>query len=249
MDFKLANALGRIVELKDRSTGAHTWRVTMYAQAMAEADRMPISEVLSFMLGAVLHDFGKIDVPAEILFKPACLTEDEYRTVQRHPIDGWERLRRLGVDDPFVLNVVRSHHERMDGSGYPDGLCGADIPVEARWFAVIDAFDAMTGFRPYRDGIRETDAARAIEDLEAHSGTWYEPRAVEVFKALHGAGRLDSILDHLNDKDGLLTPGTPLSKDVISMAHDALLTSSPKSADHQHIDAIIKLAKQTEIKS
>ena len=155
MDFKLANALGRIVELKDRSTGAHTWRVTMYAQAMAEADRMPISDIMSFMLGAVLHDLGKIDVPSDILSKPTGLTDVEYLTMKRHPVDGWERLRRLGVEDPFVLNVVRSHHERMDGTGYPDGLRGMNIPIEARWFAVIDAFDAMTGRRPYRDDIRD----------------------------------------------------------------------------------------------
>ncbi len=249
MDFKLANALGRIVELKDRSTGAHTWRVTMYAQAMAEADRMPISEVMSFMLGAVLHDLGKIDVPGEILSKPSGLTDIEYLTMRRHPIDGWERLRRIGVEDPLVLNVVRSHHERMDGSGYPDGLSGSDIPMEARWFAVIDAFDAMTGLRPYRHGTREKDASRAIEELRSLSGTWYEPRAVETFEALYAAGRLGSILDHLNDQNGLETAAPPLSKEVIEMARDALLQSNPEGADHRHIDDIIKLAQHREIRS
>ncbi|MDG2022634.1 MAG: HD domain-containing phosphohydrolase [Phycisphaerales bacterium] len=249
MDFKLANALGRIVELKDRSTGAHTWRVTMYAQAMAEAARMPISEVMSFMLGAVLHDLGKIDVPGDILSKPSSLTDNEYLTIQRHPIDGWERLRRIGVEDPLVLNVVRNHHERMDGSGYPDGLRGADIPMEARWFAVIDAFDAMTGLRPYRDGTREQDTSRAIEELRSHSGTWYEPRAVETFEALYEAGRLDSILDHLNDKSGLETATPPLTSEVIEMARDALLQSSPAATDHRHIDDIIELAQRTEIRS
>ena len=249
MNFKLANALGRIVELKDRSTGAHTWRVTMYAQAMAEADRMPISEIMGFMLGAVLHDLGKIDVPGDILSKPAGLTPDEYRTMQCHPINGWARLQRLDVEDPFILNVVRSHHERMDGSGYPDGLHGKDIPIEARWFAVIDAFDAMTGQRPYRQGTGKDGAARAIADLEAHAGTWYESRAVEVFKGLHDAGRLDSILDHLNDPDGLNMPNITLSEEVIDMARDALLKSSLENADHQNIEAIIELAQQTEAKS
>lgn len=249
MDFKLANALGRIVELKDRSTGAHTWRVTMYAQAMAEADRMPISDIMSFMLGAVLHDLGKIDVPSDILSKPTGLTDVEYLTMKRHPVDGWERLRRLGVEDPFVLNVVRSHHERMDGTGYPDGLRGMNIPIEARWFAVIDAFDAMTGLRPYRDDIRDNAPELALEDLQSHAGTWYEPRAIETFKELYDAGRLDSILEHLNDQAGLETRGAPLSREVIEMARDALLKSSLNTADHQRIDAIIELAQHREIES
>ena len=93
MDFELANALARIVELKDRSTGAHTWRVTMYAQAVAEAERMPVSTVMGFMLGAVLHDIGKIDIPAELLSKPGRLTDAEYETMKSHTVLGWERVQ------------------------------------------------------------------------------------------------------------------------------------------------------------
>ncbi len=244
MDFELANALGRIVELKDRSTGAHTWRVTMYAQAVAEAERMPVSTVMGFMLGAVLHDIGKIDIPAEILSKPGRLTDGEYETMKSHTVLGWERVQRMGVRDPLVLNVIRSHHERIDGTGYPDQLAGEAIPIAARWFSVIDGFDAMTSLRPYRDGVGEHAAARAIEDLREHAGTWYEPRAVEVFEELHRTGRLDSILEHLNDREGHASLVGPLTPDAMSLARNALLESTADAADVERIEAILDLASE-----
>ncbi len=192
VNVEVANALGRIVELKDRSTAAHTWRVSMYAQAVAEAAGVETPRVMNFMIGAVLHDLGKLDVPDSILAKPGPLEPEEYRLMQTHTVAGWERLRRLGVDDPLILDVVRSHHERIDGSGYPDGLAGEQIPLAARWFAVIDGFDAMTSLRPYRDRVGEEAAWEAISKLQAKAGSWYEPAAVDVFRDLLEAGRLDT---------------------------------------------------------
>lgn len=244
MDFELANALARIVELKDRSTGAHTWRVTMYAQAVAEAERMPVSTVMGFMLGAVLHDIGKIDIPAEILSKPGRLTDAEYDTMKAHTILGWERVQRMGVRDPLVLNVIRNHHERIDGTGYPDGLAGEAIPIAASWFSVIDGFDAMTSLRPYRDGVGEDAAARAIEDLREHAGSWYEPRAVEVFEDLHRTGRLDSILEHLNDREGHASLVGPLTLEAMTLARNALLKSATDAADAERIEAILDLGSE-----
>ena len=239
MDFELANALARIVELKDRSTGAHTWRVTMYAQAVAEAERMPVATVMGFMLGAVLHDIGKMDIPAEILAKPGRLTAAEYETMKSHTVLGWERVQRMGVRDPLVLNVIRSHHERIDGSGYPDGLAGEDIPIAARWFSVIDGFDAMTSLRPYRHDVGEDAAARAIEEICEHAGNWYEPRAVEVFETLHRTGRLDSILEHLNDREGHASLVGPLTPDAMDLARNALMDSAKDVADAERITAIL----------
>ena len=244
MDFELANALARIVELKDQSTGAHTWRVTMYAQAVAEAERMPISTVMGFMLGAVLHDSGKIDIPAEILSKPGRLTDAEYETMKSHTVLGWERVQRMGVRDPLVLHVIRSHHERIDGTGYPDGLVGEAIPIAARWFSVIDGFDAMTSLRPYRDGVGEDAAVRAIADLREHAGTWYEPRAVEVFDELHQTGRLDSILEHLNDREGHASLVGPLDSEAMSLARNALLESTTDAEDVKRIEAILDLGSE-----
>ena len=100
VDFELANALGRIVELKDRSTGAHTWRVTMYAQAMAEAARVDTPRLMNFMLAAVLHDLGKIDVPDAILGKPGKLDDDAFKRMQEHTTAGHARLIRMGVTEP-----------------------------------------------------------------------------------------------------------------------------------------------------
>ena len=242
MDFELANALGRIVELKDRSTAAHTWRVTMYAQAVAESAHVPMPRLMNFMLGAVLHDLGKIDVPDRILAKPGRLDDDEFEIIKSHTTMGHERLRRLGVTEPMILDVVRSHHERIDGSGYPDGLVGDEIPLAARWLAVIDGFDAMTSLRPYRDARGREAARRAIEDLEQHVGTWYEPEAVAVFRDLFERGRLDSTLEHLNDPDAHSTLTGPLSEHSIELARDALLRSNPPGIDHPEVDALLEQA-------
>ena len=116
----------------------------MYAQAVAESAHVPMPRLMNFMLGAVLHDLGKIDVPDRSLAKPGRLDDAEFEIIKSHTTMGHERLRRLGVTEPMILDVVRSHHERIDGSGYPDGLVGDEIPLAARWFAVIDGFDAMT---------------------------------------------------------------------------------------------------------
>ena len=218
MDFELANALGRIVELKDRSTAAHTWRVTMYAQAVAESAHVPMPRLMNFMLGAVLHDLGKIDVPDRILAKPGRLDDDEFEIIKSHTTMGHERLRRLGVTEPMILDVVRSHHERIDG------------------------FDAMTSLRPYRDARGREAARRAIEDLEQHVGTWYEPEAVAVFRDLFERGRLDSTLEHLNDPDAHSTLTGPLSEHSIELARDALLRSNPPGIDHPEVDALLEQA-------
>lgn len=242
VDFEVANALGRIVELKDRSTAAHTWRVAMYAQAVAEAVGVDTDRVMEFMLGAVLHDLGKLDVPDEILGKPGSLDPDEYAVMQRHTISGWDRLRRLGVTAPLILDVVRSHHERIDGSGYPDGLAGEQIPRAARWFAVIDGFDAMTSLRPYRDTVGEEAAQRAIIELESKAGSWYEPEAVAVFRRLFDQGHLDSTLEHLNDAGQHASLVGPPSPEVLALAREALVRSAPDGEPADRVDRLLSLA-------
>ena len=244
MNVEVANALGRIVELKDRSTAAHTWRVSMYAQAVAEAVGVDHTRVMNFMIGAVLHDLGKLDVPDEILAKPGSLAPDEYLLMQGHTVAGWERLRRLGVTEPLILGVVRSHHERIDGSGYPDGLAGEQIPLGARWFSVIDGFDAMTSLRPYRDAVGLDAAWHAMTDIESKAGSWYEPEAVRVFRDLLEAGRLDSTLEHLNDVQGHKTLVGPLTPDVLELARDALVRSAPEGEDPERVDRLLSLASR-----
>src|SRR3954468_19246312 len=135
--------LVQAVERRDGATGAHTWRVVLYARIIAEELGADAGFVRRFSIAAALHDVGKLDIPARILRKPGSLSPREYAIMQRHAPRGERRLSRMGQRDRFVLSLVRSHHERWDGAGYPDGLAGEAIPEPARYFAVIDSFDAM----------------------------------------------------------------------------------------------------------
>ncbi len=215
MDLALITQLLREVERKDQSTAAHTWRVTMYAQAVAEAFGIEPDTCRRIMTAATLHDIGKIDVPDRILGKPDGLTDAEYEIIQSHTVMGYDRLVSMGVEDPLVLALVRSHHERLDGSGYPDGLVGDEIPDVARHFAVIDTFDAMTSLRPYRTDVGSVAADRAIRELRRKAGEWYCPEAVEMFEELYRSGSLDWILHHLNNEAAIaeLPPVPDLSDD------------------------------------
>lgn len=226
MDFILANALGRAVELKDMSTAAHTWRVTMYAQAIGEAAGMPNDELMRFMTGAVVHDLGKLDIPDKILQKPGRLDAEEYACIQTHTTLGFDRLCRLNVTDPLILNVVRSHHERLDGSGYPDNLAGDAIPIEAKRFAIIDGFDAMTSLRPYRSDVGVEAAKRALTELKDHRDTWYDSESVDLFNDLFESGHLDSILHHLNDATALEELTGPADEATLVLAEDAIRRSA-----------------------
>lgn len=200
MDADHITSLVRLVELKDASTAAHTWRVALYAKTMAEALGEPPERVDRYLHAAVLHDIGKLDIPDHILRKPEALTDEEFAIIKRHTTLGHERLIRMGETDPIILSLVRSHHERLDGSGYPDGLRGEDIPLAARVFAVIDSFDAMTSLRPYRPRPGDDAAEKAAAELEAGAGIRYAPEAVRFFNALLGSGRFDWILHHFNDE-------------------------------------------------
>ena len=204
MDFEVISALLKLVEERDAGTAAHTWRVALYALALGEAEGLERTDQQRFMRAAVLHDIGKIDIPKAIIAKPGRLTAEEYEVVKTHAWLGYRRLQSLGERDQLVLDVVRWHHERLDGSGYPDGLAGERIPPPARWFAIIDSFDAMTSRRPYRRTVGEVAADRAIEELQHYAGSWYCPDAVQAFVTLYGSGKLTWILHLLNDEQSLI---------------------------------------------
>jgi len=128
------------------------------------------------------------------------LTDAEFAVMKTHAALGHQALLSMGEDDPMLLNLVRHHHERFDGLGYPDGLVGEAIPVVARWFAVIDSFDAMTSVRPYRSQVGDEAARRAVVELQAGMGTRYSPEPVEAFADLYHTGQLDWILHYFNDE-------------------------------------------------
>lgn len=200
MEPALVQRLLRGIEEKDASTAAHTWRVTLYARALAEEFGIDDQTMRLLTHGAALHDVGKIDIPASILTKPGRLTDEEFEVIKQHPVTGYARLVSLDVTDEPILNLVKHHHERWDGLGYPFLLKGEEIPLGARFFAVIDTFDALTSIRPYRREVGVEAAQRAIEEIEAGAGTRYWPDAVDAFARLYRTGRLDWILTYFNDE-------------------------------------------------
>lgn len=181
------------------STAAHTWRVVLYARALAERFDLPDHQMELITHGAALHDIGKLDIPRKILIKPARLTAEEFEVIKQHPITGQARLVSLGVEEELILDLVRAHHERWDGLGYPLGLKGEEIPLAARVFSVIDTFDALTSYRPYRHEVGERAADHAIEELERGRGTWYWADAVDAFVQLYRGESLGWILHYYND--------------------------------------------------
>lgn len=199
LDPDIIQSLVRTIEVKDLCTAAHTWRVVLYTRALAERLGMDRATLSRFTTAAALHDLGKIDIPDDILRKPSALTPDEFAIMQNHTVYGWERLREMGEDDPLLLSVVRSHHERMDGHGYPDALVGEQIHLAARLFAVVDSFDAMTGARPYHAGGGLNAAGDALRSIESQTGTHYCPASVHLLADALNTGQLDWILVNFND--------------------------------------------------
>ena len=170
-------ALGAALNLKDHETSDHCRRVSENSLRMGESLSLSAFELQNLKWGAYLHDVGKIGVPEHILLKPGDLTREERAVVQRHPVMGWSMLRGIEFLS-YATDVVLSHHERFDGTGYPKRLSGSDIPLHARIFAVVDALDAMTSERPYRPAL---SFAAARSDLEGQAGTQFDPEILEIF--------------------------------------------------------------------
>ena len=172
-------SLAFVVEAKDAYTGQHLERCRVYGVALLRElgieEQYPDAEY-----GFLLHDAGKVGVPERILGKPGPLTAAEWRVMRTHPLIGYQMLASI----PFMQNaaeIVRSHHEMFDGSGYPEGLKGDEITPPARVFAVVDAFDAMTTDRPYRAALTIQQAA---DELERMAGTQFDPEVVAAFVPL-----------------------------------------------------------------
>jgi putative two-component system response regulator len=170
--------LARALEAKDAYTSGHSIRVSRYSTATARGLGFEGPELEFIRLGGELHDIGKIGTREAVLHKPGLLTEDEFRQITEHPVLGERMLSPLARESPAVLRIVRSHHERLDGAGFPDGLRGDRIPLEARIVAVADTFDAMTTRRPYRDSRSPADA---LAEMRRVAGTQLDPDAVEAF--------------------------------------------------------------------
>jgi putative nucleotidyltransferase with HDIG domain len=173
-------ALSNAVEARDAYTGKHAERVTAYGMEIARVLRLRFAEMPELEFGFLLHDIGKLAIPDAILYKPGALTEEERGLMAQHPLIGAQIVRGIEFLSAAV-EVVRSHHERWDGSGYPDGLAGEEIPLAARVFAVADVLDALTTDRPYRPA---STMAVAREMITAESGKQFDPRVVEAFNSI-----------------------------------------------------------------
>jgi putative nucleotidyltransferase with HDIG domain len=170
-------ALSNAVEARDAYTGKHAERVTAYGIEISRAIGLDLADGQALEFGFLLHDIGKVAIPDAILYKPGKLTEKERALMAQHPVIGAEIVREIDFLGE-ATKVVRFHHERWDGSGYPDGLAGEDIPLAARVFAVADVLDALTSDRPYRPASSLAVARGMI--VEA-SGSQFDPHVVEAF--------------------------------------------------------------------
>jgi ribonuclease P protein subunit RPR2 len=169
------------LESRDTDTGEHAQRVRLYAVVLTE-EVAPALLDSAIEYGFLLHDVGKIGVPDRVLLKPGPLDPDERRLMQEHPVVGERMLQHVAWLAGAPLAVVRSHHERWDGAGYPDGLRGEEIPVAARIFALADALDALSTDRPYR---RATEFDVAVGRLLRDTGTHFDPQAVAALRIRH----------------------------------------------------------------
>lgn len=178
-DVAVIRTLAAAVEARDQVTGDHINNVAGLTVALWRhmTGSQPEEELV---YGFLLHDVGKISIPDAILLKPGPLDADEMATMRRHVEVGLGLIQPLGFG-PVVTDVIRCHHERFDGAGYPNGLRGEQIPIHARMFSVVDAYDAMTADRPYRRGVVP---ARALEELIRHAGTQFDPECVAGFETM-----------------------------------------------------------------
>jgi putative nucleotidyltransferase with HDIG domain len=170
-------ALILATETKDPYTAGHNFRVTMYALRLAEEMQASPEQLRALAQGAIVHDVGKINVPDSILNKPGRLTDEERGIIEQHPVKGYELCRNLGFMKE-ELQIIRSHHERWDGSGYPDKLHGEQIPLLARIIAVADVYDALSSNRSYRQARSHSETIAFLHD---HKGTHFDPDCVEAW--------------------------------------------------------------------
>ena len=186
-------ALSFALDLKDSETKWHSKRVTELTILVAKSMGMSEENLIHMRRGALLHDIGKMGIPDSILLKPGPLNAQEIEVMRKHPLYAEQMLSRIEYLQP-ALDIPYAHHEKWDGSGYPRGLKGEDIPLAARIFAVVDVFDALTSDRPYR---RAWPLERALSEIRSQSGRHFDPRVVDAFFHL---GNLDTFSGEITEE-------------------------------------------------
>src|SRR5437588_10605468 len=181
LNMRTIEALALAIEAKDHTTHTHLQRVRTYAIEIANEMNLPADEVEALRAAALLHDIGKLAIPEQIINKPGKLSREEFEKMKVHPIVGAEILDRVAFPYP-VAPIVRSHHERWDGSGYPEGLAGEAIPIGARILAAVDCLDALASHRQYRQALPLSEAMAKVKEK---AGSWFDPRVVEILQRRH----------------------------------------------------------------
>src|SRR5947208_2530725 len=204
LHLRTIEALALAIEAKDHTTHDHLQRVRVYAIEVAKELGIPDEEMLALHAAALLHDIGKLAVPEHIISKPGRLTPEEFEKMKIHPVVGAEILERVRFPYP-VVPIVRAHHEKWDGSGYPFGLKGTDIPIGARILSAVDFLDAMASDRQYR---RALPMHEVLQRLAAESGKSFDPKVVEVLEKRHR--QLEKLVEPGSDNEG----GSQLSTDL-----------------------------------
>jgi hypothetical protein len=177
--IRLADSLER----RDLRTHGHSRRVARHSAAIAREMGLSAEEIARIRFAAAMHDIGKLNIPEDILMKPDKLTKDEFEIVKRHPVDSAKMVEV--IDDPELVAIIRGHHERWDGTGYPDNLSGTDIPLGARIIAVADTFDAMVSDRPYSEAAAHKKSREVIAE---NAGSQFDPQVTDAFRQYYRGG-------------------------------------------------------------
>ena len=182
--------LARSIEGKDPYTHGHCERLSEYSARLGEHLKLSEGQLIALRRAGVVHDVGKVAVPDSILLKPGRLTEEEWKVIREHPVVG-ERICAPLKSFRLVLPIIRHHHEKLDGSGYPDGLRGDAIPITARILQIVDVYDALTTERPYKRAFSITDALQTMKEEVAKG--WWDPHIFEQFEQLMRSGTAESL--------------------------------------------------------
>ncbi len=206
-NITLLKVLGGAIAKRDSDTNAHNYRVTIYAICLAQALKLNKSQIRALIKGAFLHDVGKIGISDTILLKPGKLNDKEFKEMQRHVIYGVDIINNSEwLND--AVDVVKFHHEKFDGSGYFSSLVGKKIPLNARIFAIVDVFDALTSIRPYKKAFSYVES---INLLRKGSGSHFDPELIQLFEQIAEEHYLQ--LKIIKTEDGLSKKLDLLMKD------------------------------------
>ncbi|MEI6214270.1 MAG: HD domain-containing phosphohydrolase [Desulfuromonadales bacterium] len=235
------NALVKAIEASDNYTHGHSGRVTSYSISLATRIGLPTERIKVLEQAAILHDIGKIGIDKSILHKQGKLTDEEFDIMRKHPAIAVDILRNI-IHLSEVQECVAKHHERYDGKGYPYGVSGDDLPVEARIMSIADTFDAMTSHRPYRRGL---PVNVAISELDKHAGSQFDPELVKQFISLVKNGELTDIYDdYLADQNR--EPVPRIEKMTIRQPISALVVEDDPLSSLMVRDYLTQLGHQVD---